>query len=420
MDAGGPAAGVSANEHSIFYVQRNGVDLKNVDLGTYNHTYGTATDNFTQTPPGSAPTYDIQAGDKYCVTMTISPGDGAVDVNGTIANPTDTEKTTCQVVANKPYLRGFGGGFAAGSCTVPAGPDNGILASWDNNSAGDTRGAGTQLSALALLNITGVATGVGNASAGNGRMLAFARGAAGPSIHPSSPTIGGNFGSSNQCITVINAPPTTSPLPGSALASLNGAYTYGTTATPANLEFQGGNVPTGKNVSIFVTGDVYIKNGVTYSGAWNLNSANEPPSFVLHATGNIYVDPDVQELNGVYSADGKIYTCGVENSSTSYSPMDGGLLYSNCNKQLTIYGSFTAKQVNLMRTYGSIRDYAKGGVGCSNGASPTPGTPAGLALSCGGEVFRFNPLIYLAKPAINLPNNGAVHYDAITSLPPVL
>jgi hypothetical protein len=36
--------------------------------------------------------------------------------------------------------------------------------------------------------------------------------------------------------------------------------------------------------------------------------------------------------------------------------MSGSQLYSSCNQQLEVYGSFEAQSVNLMRTFGSLRD----------------------------------------------------------------
>jgi hypothetical protein len=40
--------------------------------------------------------------------------------------------------------------------------------------------------------------------------------------------------------------------------------------------------------------------------------------------------------------------------------------------------------------------------------------------TCAAEIFNFSPELYLSTPDIQLPNNGAVQYDAVTSLPPVL
>jgi Repeat of unknown function (DUF5648) len=94
---------------------------------------------------------------------------------------------------------------------------------------------------------------------------------------------------------------------------------------------------------------------------WNVNNV---PSFVLHASGNIYIDPGVTELDGMYAAEagngkpGRIYTCGVNNGGGNFTPMAKDNLYDNCNKQLVVYGSFQANQVNLMRTFGSLRNDA--------------------------------------------------------------
>lgn len=53
-------------------------------------------------------------------------------------------------------------------------------------------------------------------------------------------------------------------------------------------------------------------------------------------------------------------------------------------------------------------------VACSNqGLVSSPFT-------CAAEVFNFSPELYLSTPAVKTPNNGGIHFDAITSLPPIL
>jgi hypothetical protein len=148
----------------------------------------------------------------------------------------------------------------------------------------------------------------------------------------------------------------------------------------SRLKVNGGTLSAGHNVSIFVNGDAYISSNISYADNWPAGNA---PSFILHATGNIYIDPGVTKLAGVYIAQdksdgskGKIYTCA--DTSNHFSPMQASNLYSDCNNQLVVTGSFVAKQVNLMRTFGSLRD-----------EEPNPGSPGGTPIvpltwsSCG-------------------------------------
>jgi len=142
----------------------------------------------------------------------------------------------------------------------------------------------------------------------------------------------------------------------------------------------------------------------------------------LVATGNIYIDPGVKELDGVYIAKnddsgdkGNIYTCSVKTGGT-FTPEPAKTLYSNCDNQLTVVGSFVADQVNLMRTYGTLKNSTTG-TNCDN-----KGVTSSTRPTCAAEVFDFSPEVYLSNPAIESQggNGGATQYDSIESLPPVL
>jgi hypothetical protein len=137
-----------------------------------------------------------------------------------------------------------------------------------------------------------------------------------------------------------------------------GSYKYN---GPGPFTLHGGTVPAGKNISLFVKGDVYIANdgNVTYDNSGR--TVDNVQSFVLHATGNIYIDPNVTTLEGLYTAEtdgapvkNTIYTCAT-GPSVSQLVQKNDLL-NTCKNQLTVYGSFVADRVNMMRTYGSLRD----------------------------------------------------------------
>jgi hypothetical protein len=182
----------------------------------------------------------------------------------------------------------------------------------------------------------------------------------------------------------------------------------------------------GNDLSLFVNGNIYIASNITFgtnNGDWTINAdgTSNIPSFYIVATGNIYVAPSVTELDGVYVAKtntsgsgGTIYTCG----QSSFSPLPAASLYSTCNQQLIVYGSFIGAQVNLMRTFGSLNNSTS--TEDPNGGAPRQCDNGDFASDCAAEIFNFSPEVYLSKPAIQAPNNGATSYDAEVDLPPVL
>ncbi len=169
--------------------------------------------------------------------------------------------------------------------------------------------------------------------------------------------------------------------------------------------------------------------------SWDSDKA---PSFTLVVTGgNIYIDPDVTRLDGVYVAKksgdkgGTIYTCG--NGFAPKKSVIWDASYDNtCNKQLTVNGAFVADQINLMRTYGTLKNgqflepnsqpstpanpYGFLPYGCDNNS----GGYTGLNVSCAAEIFKYAPWLYQGRPQTKPDSNGAGMFNAITSLPPVL
>jgi len=163
----------------------------------------------------------------------------------------------------------------------------------------------------------------------------------------------------------------------------------------------------------YVNGDVYINGtGIRFKdadGSWG-NLVDNIPSFHLIVKGNIYIDPEVEQLDGVYVAQptppttangpwtkGEIITCANDQKTT---PSTG------CNKKLTINGAFIARQVRFKRTFGNL---------AAASATET------AANSQAAEVFNFSPEVYLSPlgPGLNR-SVPFTKYDYITSLPPVL
>jgi hypothetical protein len=220
------------------------------------------------------------------------------------------------------------------------------LAGWNNNTGGQERGAGSQLSALALVKITGFASAQTDITR-SPTDLTFANKGTGVSVdtRAEDPALGGSFNGSGYCANAV--------LP--AATTTIGGPTYA------------GNPNVTGSQSVFVEGDVTITGNVKF-GATPAGHPDQAPSFVLHATGNIKIAPGVTQLDGMYVSDKNIYTCETASSNK----------YQACKNQLLVHGSFVANQVKLQRTFGSLRD-----------EEPNPPTPAagqiGMVWSCGGS-----------------------------------
>jgi hypothetical protein len=415
---------------------------------------------------GSCTPSSINAGDTYCAKLDLGwtmgyVGPGLPAGSDVVDQNTPASYQSCPKIHNEPFFKVYNSSVSTGSGYPPVGGGScsgGELAGWNNdtgtNPSSEDFGSGTQLSALAAMGITGFASNQSVPPALNGPpiSLSFANNGVVPGLSIDSPSLGGNFGNTD-CQTP-NVPPANTVQPGGSSASitaLDGAsgagqhsYSYGDASTPVNLTLRGGTISPKDNLSIFVIGNIYISGDIIYGGdtgsgqtaVWN--SPGDVPSFTLHATGNIYIDPGVIELDGIYTAQpasantgGKIYTCSAgtvtyvdgTNPSTPFTPMASGELYGNCKNQLTIYGNFVANQVNLMRTFGSLRDDTPILVGAHQPFPPTCSNPgAGLfaGQTCAAEVFDFSPEIYLSNTSGEQPSHGTLQYQAVTSLPPVL
>lgn len=381
---------------------------------------GSATANWT-TPTYTFGSGVMQPGDEVCVNFSVTPEGDLMDENGNIqpagGNGTSATASDCSApMVNEPYFKVFNSGISAGG-DFACSSAGGVLAGFNDDSGSD-RGSGAQLSALALVGITGVASAQ-NAAAGAPTGLTFANTGVNPVTSSyDSPSLGGSFGGTG-CLTGESAPQTaTADLGPSATVGsgllVDGAHTYAS----SNFTLYGGNVATSKNPAVFVTGhNVYISSngngGIKYTGGtaaspWTVtNTSTTVPSFVLMVTGgNIYIDPSVTELDGTYIAassagiGGKIYTC-----ANGFNPMPANAMFSNCGNPLTVYGSFVADQVDLGRTRGSLRESSPGETAASNNAA---------------EIFNFSPEMYTSNQSVTPPGGGAVQYKAWTNLPPVL
>lgn len=158
---------------------------------------------------------------------------------------------------------------------------------------------------------------------------------------------------------------------------------------------------------------IYIGGNIEYNDSTGYTSLAEIPSFEViigpNSGGNIYVDSGADSIEGVYVAEGKgdtFYSCATNffSSGTQYSgniytslfnngPTNNNGLIKSCDnsgKYLEVWGSVSAYDVDLNRTY--------------------PGV---------GEWFWFNPEDWLPYTQVPSSGNGLSLAD-YTKLPPKL
>jgi hypothetical protein len=293
-----------------------------------------------------------------------------------------------------PYFSVLGGDIAAGpgfgtTCTAKSADITGL-----NAGSASYAGAGSEQGAWATGTLTNFVSGLGLAGGAgpqNGAGLSFANtsGVGGGSY-------GGNFTPAGMpCVTDYYAGATGGSWPGWGGANGAGAHTYSVTTTLLTLS-GAANLQPDTTVDLYVKGDVYIKDDITYA-AYTLGHA---PRFNLFVKGNIYIDPNVGELHGLYvtqvgaAGSGNINTCakvnGVGTITTS-------LPYGECKKDLTVAGSVLSEgKLILTRTFGNL--------------VAVPGAAGAPA-----ESFRYGPELWLAGKS-----NGSLDTQAYASLPPVL
>ncbi len=436
-----------STDGSLYYVPFSGAQQLLQDYGSVgpntNETYG------PPLPP-------INAGDAFCAILTLSPTSGYVGPGGSYLGPDPTGKSSnaCATVHNEPYVQFFGNdiigdsAFNTSSTTTCSGANNssGIytFSQASSSSNGTAKGSYSQFGAEALGDILGFGTAGLRSTSPTGPLgLSFSNTSNTSGNGPDTASLGGQVGFS-QCAST----------PTYNNDELPGAQTYTTNMAINNTSPQdynlsppsGGNTATintspltidpGVKAAIFVNGNAYIGANITYAGANSGWSFNQIPSLWIIATGNIYIAPNVTQLDGVYVAQpnsssatgtsGLIYTC-----ANSSGPFPLSYLYGNsttnpssgCDQQLTINGAFIDQASILQRSYSSVR-YSNPGENPQTTPTHSCGTPNQdvnpnqlSEPTCAAEVFNFSPEVYLSQPALK-PLSGI--YEYITSLSPTL
>ncbi len=294
----------------------------------------------------------------------------------------------------KPYFKVYGGNVVAGvnetTCeigSVDTLNSPGRILAFSN---GNGNGAGTQLIAQALSIIDGFSS------------------AQGPAINNTNPDKG-------LSLSNVTTPPNGTDAYGGGFGAANcpDIPTQGQTATTFDNSAGLTTVPVATKQVIYATRDVTISNNITYGGGpWN--GIEQIPSFTLVVTGgNIYIDNDVTVLHGLFvakpsgSTGGNIYTCTEGDRQYTPSELSSGSNDQNnlpCSKPLTVYGSFMAKQVKLLRTNGKT-------INANNSDTWVTPLPA--------EKFIYTPELWIRPNGAGTTSEKG-KLDSLKPLPPVL
>ena len=370
-----------------------------------NAGHNTAAPGTGFTPAGAIcpPNYVFPAGPSSNTTTATEANVPLPTINTTVCrsfniNPATQSGGTvpaaqaCIFVAAKPYLRVFGGDVSAGNGQATAcTPYNGAaVVSWNKGSSGAYAGAGAQYAVFALSKIVEFSSALGNTGgATTPSGLAFAN------TGITAGTYGGSYGALWCAQDYYNA----TGAGGLGFTDVTGQPT-GKYALTGNTTMRG-SIPAGKRYSIYVTGDVLINGPITYTGTW---ASNTTPLFELVVKGNIYISQSVTQLDGLYIAQvnaagggGTIYTCANTVLPGAAVATTAANYYTLCKNKLTVNGAFAAKQVQFLRTAGTLAQ--------------------STASEASAEVFNFNPSLWMAQPPGQATTNS---YDSITSLPPIL
>ena len=381
---------------------------------------------------------DIRFGDQICVVFTVTPSTGTITSSGLNTNTSGTvaSEPACTTIVGLPYVSAFGadvvaGNGFAGSCD-PA--NSGFINALFNSDPSSFSGSGAQFAVQAMDEISGFASAkMRGTPPAPPKGLTFANVGAAPASEP----YGGGF-SVAHCVRdwyALADEARTGGI-GNVQAIFNSANNNpaGVTVRELDSETMGNNtrqLNNGRQLVIIRQGDLYIRQNLTYSNnSWS--SVNEIPSlYVIVRGGNIYIDNDVTQLDGIYIAQpsggsgGNIYTCAAGVRDPIDIVNNPGSAADDCGNQLTVNGAFIASTVKFNRAFssqvsGSQGEYVYG----SNRACRVGGAAGGTVDRplCAAEVINFSPEIFLAPSPFqsDLPPVPRGTYDSVISLPPVL
>lgn len=316
----------------------------------------------TRTPPTLSIPKNTVPGTQYCQRMRAS------QTSFRNSSPTPWTSACVTVVwpETRPYFQVFGGDVNSLTNAV-VGSTTGSIRAWPGTPLSGN-GARGQIAALARGTIAGFATASGIGGSPVGHRLSFA--------HPNAGGAGNFCGG---CYAPVGLPAAT---------------------TSSNVTISSYNDSDLTNAAVSTTGSIYIDGNITAPTSFGLDSLKFPR---LAATGNIYIAPNVTQIDANLQAGGAIYTCAFGFSAPSAlriarecrRTITGGVTGPE-RSPLRINGSMSAARIKLFRSSGNLNQ-------------PNP-----------AETIDYVPTAWLQ--AISGAGMGGLSgtYDAHTSLPPVL
>jgi len=341
---------------------------------------------------------------------------------------------------NNPYVHFYGNDVIAGGgygdCTV-TGSGNargyGLFGSPRNHAS--YKGTASELAVFATGQIDGVLPGFQDITRNSLTALSFSN--SNSSVGSGSLPFGGGFSdifcadnlwakkpSNSELMTFTPVADGTVTNPNAVKVNLNnlgnGSYYYRHSEIHI---FSNTKIPAGKRITIYVEGNAVIGRSnpsavteLAYDTAVPWTDTSQIPLIKIITLGNIYVDNDITQMDGMYVAvpdpnrpsgtdpTGEIHTCALFSSGLNLlKESTDERIATQCRTKLTVNGAFIAKKVQLLRSIGNVPNA---------GIAPEPYTSANIA-----EVFRFSPELYLALLSEGQPDGT---FDAILSLPPAL
>jgi hypothetical protein len=326
--------------------------------------------------------------------------------------------------ASSPYSRVYGGDVFAGggirtangSCTPNAGAD--ALGFMKGNSNATFAGTGTDLAVFAADLITGVQSR--SMSQLSPAYLAFSNQF---SVNIPSYSFGGGFNTTNACTRDYYADRSGTALPSVGTINISnlasGSYTVGNGGT---IFLTSPSLPNARRVVVYVNGDAYLQPQGPGNKFGYLNNEwadrSQVPSIYIIASGSIFIDGDITQLDGVFIAQptaaspnttGEISTCAKNSGagrelSNFTTPSVVDHLKANCTRKLTVNGAFIAKQVHLLRHLASV----------SQAVNSEPSSSPNIS-----EVFNYSPELFLTQGGGIPRSNRNVQIDSLVALPPV-
>jgi hypothetical protein len=304
-----------------------------------------------------------------------------VTLNGVLVTP------ACSLTSiTKPYIKAYGGDVLAGITACPdwgADTTSGIYGFLNT----PDRGSSAQLGVLATGNIDDIGSAMSRGVAplpAEGLYIGNDGTNFGQFGGPRCPTDYAGYAASG----AVDLP----AMPANIGTLESGRYRY-TGSYPAVIA---GNISPGKKIYIYAAGSISV-NGITYVGL--ATSQADIPFFRITTSGNINIDSGIAQIDGHYVAQGAtatIDTCGGLSATD---------LFANCNSQLRINGSLTAKAIKWRRSNGTLNNATAGELIGSPNFS---------------EAVYFTPEMYIFEPIPAGSATSSIKTDSIISLPPIL